>query len=122
MLGRKGVGRGLLALPVELTTEILDHFPTIGPYTPVIYDWHHERVLSEIYLVRINILRSLSQVCIDYRCAFLPLLWNSLNISLMRYASPGWTTSLYKHLHQTPVPKCDSDDLSANSNLASYIG
>ena len=68
--------RGSLLFPVELTTEVLDYFPAIGPYTTA----HLEPVLPEIFLVRIYVLRALSQVCIDYRRAFLPLLWDSLNI------------------------------------------
>ena len=52
---------------VELTTEVLDYFPAIGPYTTA----HLEPVLPEIFLVRIDVLRALSQVCIDYRRAFL---------------------------------------------------
>jgi hypothetical protein len=45
--------RGLLSLPVELTTEILDYFPTIGSYTSVNSDDGYP-VLPEIFLVRIQ--------------------------------------------------------------------
>jgi len=112
--------RGLLSLPLELTTEILDYFPAIGPYT-TIRNGTTDPVLPEFYLVRIDVLRALSQVCIDYRRAFLPLLWDSLNVCFtMRAASPGWTSAFYKHVGQALVRKCDG--LSANPNLASYIG
>ena len=72
--------RGLLSLPVELTTEILDYFPTIGPYTASC-SYNASTVLLAIFLVRIRILRALSQVCIDYRRGFLPLVWDSLDLS-----------------------------------------
>jgi hypothetical protein len=75
--------RGLLSLPVELTTEILDYFPTMGPYTEV-YSYYDDPILPEFYLVRVDILRALSQVCIDYRRLFLPLLWESLNPCLRK--------------------------------------
>ena len=109
--------KGLLSLPVELVTEILDYFPTIGPYTAV----NHGSVplLPGIFLVRVDILRALSQVCIDYRRSFLPLLWESLNICFER-RTKGLTNAFYKHLGDTLVRKCDG--LSANPNLASYIG
>jgi hypothetical protein len=112
--------RGLLPLPVELTTEILDYFPTIGPYTAV-YNDIGDPVLSHIFLVRIDILRALSQVCIDYRRVFLPLLWESLNICFTtRKDSPKFTAAYYKYVGKALVRKCNG--LSANPNLASYIG
>ena len=109
--------RGLLSLPVELSTEILDYFPAIRPYTEV-YDFHH--LLPEIYLVRIDILRALSQVCIDYRRVFLPLLWESLNVCFMREENPESKGAFYKYVGDALVRKCDG--LSVNPNLASYIG
>jgi hypothetical protein len=112
--------RGLLPLPVELTTEILDYFPTIGPYTAV-YNAIGGPVLPEFFLVRIDVLRALSQVCIDYRRVFLPLLWESLNICFtMRNHGPDFTKAFYKNVCKAVVRKCDG--LSANPDLASYIG
>ena len=109
--------RGLLLFPVELTTEVLDYFPAIEPYTTA----HLEPVLPEIFLVRIYVLRALSQVCIDYRRAFLPLLWDSLNICFtIRKDSPGWSNAFYKHVGEALVRNCDG--LAANPNLASYVG
>ena len=109
--------RGLLSLPVELRTEILDYFPAIGPYTAVNVYYH---LLPEIYLVRIDMLRALSQVCIDYRRVFLPLLWESLNVCFMRANSPESKGAFYKHVGEALIRKCDS--LLANPNLSSYIG
>ena len=109
--------RGLLSLPVELTTEVLDYFPVIGPYNAVSYINY---LLPEIYLVRIDMLRALSQVCIDYRRVFLPLLWESLNVCFMREDSPDSKRAFYKHVGKALVRKCDG--LLANPNLASYIG
>ena len=109
--------RGLLSLPVELTTEVLDYFPVIGPYNAVSYI---DYLLPEIYLVRIDMLRALSQVCIDYRRVFLPLLWESLNVCFMREDSPDSKRAFYKHVGKALVRKCDG--LLANPNLASYIG
>ena len=110
--------RGLLSLPVELTTEILDYFPAIGPYTSATYYYH---VLPELYLARIDILRALSQLCIDYRRVFLPLLWDSLNVCFtIRRNSPVWSGAFYQHVGEALVRKCHG--LSANPNLASYIG
>jgi hypothetical protein len=112
--------RALLPLPVELTTKILDYFPTIGPYTTVT-NGIGDPVLPEIFLVRIDILRALSQVCIDYRRVFLPLLWESLNICFtMRKDNPDFTRAFYKNVGYATVCKCDG--FSANPNLASYIG
>ena len=108
--------RGLLSFPVELTTEILDYFPAIGPYTSVNSNNGYP-ILPEIFHVRIDVLRALSQVCIDYRRAFLPLLWESINVC---FTTIGPTTTFYKHVGEGLVRKCDG--LSANPNLASYIG
>ena len=109
--------RGLLSLPVEVSTEILDYFPSIGPYTTVnnVYN-----LLPEIYLVRIDMLRALSQVSIDYRRVFLPLLWESLNVCFMREDGPGSMGAFYKHVGEALVRKCDG--LLANPSLSSYIG
>ena len=107
--------RGLVSLPVELSTKILDYFPAIRPYTAVS---NHHHLLSDIYLVRIDILRALSQVCIDYRRVFLPLLWESLNLCFLRGDTP--TGGFHKPFCEALVRKCDG--LSANPNLASYIG
>ena len=109
--------RGLLSLPVELSTEILDYFPAIKSYTAFN---HYEHLLPEIYLVRIDMLRALSQVCIDYRRVFLPLLWESLNVCFMRKDSPQSKRAFYKHVGEALVRKCDG--LLANPDLASYIG
>ena len=46
--------RGLFSLPVELTTEILDYFPTTGSYIAVYYH-NFSLVLVEIFLVRVGI-------------------------------------------------------------------
>jgi hypothetical protein len=109
--------RGLLSLPVELTTEILDYFPAIGPYTEV----YENIILSEIYLVRVDLLRALSQVCIDYRRVFLPLLWESLNLCFeMRTTNLRWKNGYDNHVGEAIVRNCDG--LSDNPNLASYIG
>jgi hypothetical protein len=109
--------RGLLSLPVELSTEILHYFPVIGPYKTIYFN---DNLLPEIYLLRIDILRALSQVCIDYRRVFLPLLWESLDICFMREVRPDMMRAFYKHIGDTLVRKCDG--LLANHNLASYIG
>jgi len=109
--------RGLLPLPVELTTEILDYFPTIGPYTAV-YNDPAKTVLPENFLVRIDILRALSQVCIDYRRVFLPLLWESLNICFTTRKDN--LDPAYRNVGKALLRKCNG--LSANPNLASYIG
>jgi hypothetical protein len=111
--------RGLLSLPVELTTEILDYFPTIGPYNEVFFFMFNSiPILPELYRVRIDVLRALSQVCIDYRRIFLPLLWDSLNMCCftMRKAITGWK----EYIPEALIRNCDG--LSTNPNLASYIG
>ena len=110
--------KGLLSFPVELSTEILDYFPAMGPFTEPHF---HHQILPDIYLARIDILRALSQVCIDYRRVFLPLLWESLNVCFMRKNSPFEPPgAFYKHVGDALVRRCDS--LLANPNLASYIG
>jgi hypothetical protein len=110
--------RGLLSLPVELTTEILDYFPAIGPYTDVFKDLGLE--IPEFYLARVDLLRALSQVCVDYRRVFLPLLWDSLNLCFaMRTKKPRWPCGSDKNVGEALVRNCDG--LSDNPNLASYI-
>ena len=111
--------RGLLSLPVELSTEILDYFPAIGPYT-VVQPQSDDPILSEIFLVRIDMLRALSQVSVDYRRVFLPILWESLNACFMREDSSESTSAFYKHVGEAMIRKFDG--LLANPNLASYIG
>ena len=112
--------RGLLSLPVELSTEILDYFPTIEPYTGVhYYEYNLCPVLPEFYLVRIDILRALSQVCVDYRRVFLPLLWDSLNLCFTMRTTRG-ESLFYKYVGEAIKRNCDG--LSANPDLASYIG
>ena len=118
--------RDLLSLPVELTTEILDYFPTIGPYTAS-YNYRISPILPAIFLVRGRVLRALSQVCIDYRRGFLPLLWDSLDLCFkMRQVSPReCRNDMPIDLYCKPVVEaqlCKFDGLSANPNLASYIG
>jgi hypothetical protein len=67
-LGEKGrcieLERGLLSLAAELTTEILDYFPTvtIGPYAAVYFYEYDLSSLPEFYLARIDMLRALSKV------------------------------------------------------------
>ena len=109
--------RGLLSLPVEISKEILDYFPVIGPYNTVTIEDH---LLPKIYLMRIDMLRALSQVCIDYRRVFLPLLWESLNVCFMREDGPESNTPFYRFVGDALIRKCDG--LLANPNLASYIG
>jgi hypothetical protein len=113
--------RGLMSLPVELTTEILDYFPTIGPYTAV-YSYNDNPILPEFYLVRVDILRALSQVCIDYRRIFLPLLWESLNpcFKKRRDSSKPSSNAFYEQVGDALIRNCDA--LTVNPNLASYIG
>ena len=108
--------RGLLSLPVELSTKILEYFPDIGPYNTV----NQTNLLPEIYLVRIDMLRALSQVSIDYRRVFLPLLWESLNVCFMREDSSYSKQAFYKHVGDALVRKCDG--LLVNPDLSSYIG
>ena len=84
-------------------------------------------LLPAIFLVRGRVLRALSQVCINYRRGFLPLLWDSLNLCFKMGQGPR------KYLDDRDVPDlyykpvveaqlCKFDGLSANPNLASYIG
>ena len=110
--------RRLLYLPVELWTEILKYFPAIGPYTSV---YLHDHSLPGFFLVRLDTLRALSQVCIDYRRVFLPLVWDSFNACFtVRMGTPRWSSAEYVHVGEALIRKCDG--LSANPNLASYIG
>ena len=64
ILSESGAMIGTHSAYIVFTTA---YFPAIGPYTKA----HLEPVLPEIFLVRIDVLRALSQVCIDYRRAFL---------------------------------------------------
>ena len=64
--GASNLDKGLLSMPVELRTEFLDYYPTIGLYT----HRDHNTVLHEFYLVRTQVLRALSQVCVEYRRIF----------------------------------------------------
>ena len=57
-------GKAFLSIPMELTTEILSHFPAIDAYTGIWYG-QDEPVLPTVYLQRPDILRALSQTCVE---------------------------------------------------------
>lgn len=103
--------RGLLLLPAELHSEILDNFLPVVSQTQV--PPSGTPVLASIYLERTDVLRALSQVSVSYRKHFLPLLWQVLNMCFADEAA------FYKHLGDTLVRKCKG--LSQNPELLTFI-
>ena len=110
----KNANTGLLLLPGELQSEILNNFLPIVSQTQVPHD---TPVLGKIYLERTDVLRALSQVCVSYRHHFLPLLWQTLNLCYL--ARSGREITFFKHVGDALVRKCNG--LSQNSELSSFI-
>ena len=108
-------GKAFLSIPMELTTEILSHFPAIDAYTGIWYG-QDEPVLPTVYLQRPDILRALSQTCIAFRRVFLPLAWENLDVCV----GPRVKCPFFKHAGKTLKSK--SDGLLENKDLAKYVG
>ncbi|CAA7268069.1 unnamed protein product [Cyclocybe aegerita] len=109
--------KGILVLPSGLWTETLKNLQAIGPLTRAPSD---TPVLPETYLERTDALRALSQVCVAYRRAFLPVLWESFTACCSARVSaktkPG---SFYKHNGEALLRKCAG--LTANPELAGFV-
>ena len=105
-------GKGLLFCPVELQTEILDYFPAVETVTT--FNGGGDPILSSTFLERTDLLRSLSQVSLDYRRVFLPLLYQNLNICAKRGLG-----AFYKYVGEALRKKMEG--LGANPELASYV-
>lgn len=103
----KGVNNetcGLLGMPVELLHLTSSHF---GPAVecPVQYNSHNQDVptLPVHYRDRPEALRALSQTCRSLRAAFLPLLWENMDVcATMRTGKPNsFFKALGDILHRT---------------------
>ncbi|KAF8956084.1 hypothetical protein BDZ97DRAFT_1853540 [Flammula alnicola] len=112
------LGKGLLALPTELWMETLDNFPAIKPRTTIP---HSGPVWPPRFLERTDVLRALSQVSVTYRRAFLPLLWESLDIccSARPRSSSSRPPIFLKHVAETLLRKCGG--FAVSPDLASYV-
>lgn len=108
-------GKAFLSIPMELTTEILSHFPAIDAYTRIRSD---DPVLPTVYLQRPDILRALSQTCVAFRRVFLPLAWENLDVCVGPRVKRSST--FFKHAGDTLKRK--SDGLLENKDLAKYVG
>jgi len=107
-------GKAFLSIPMELTTEILSHFPEIDAHTRIRSGY--DPVLPIVYLQRPNILRALSQTCVAFRRVFLPLAWENLDVCV----GPRVQCAFFKHAGVTLKRK--SDGLLENKDLAKYVG
>lgn len=121
--------KGLLSLPVELINKVLANFRSIGNFTslpelnsegsygPEPGDPKDaasgasddplagEPVLGREYLERPDVLRALSQTCVAYRTAFLPLLFERLEVCVTtRPGNP--TKAFYRHIGDGLERKC----------------
>ncbi|EDR15901.1 uncharacterized protein LACBIDRAFT_301341 [Laccaria bicolor S238N-H82] len=108
-------GKAFLSIPMELTTEILRHFPEIDAHTGIIHG-EGEPVLPIEYLQRPDILRALSQTCVAVRRVFLPLAWENLDLCV----TPRVQSTFFKHAGETLKRK--SNGLLKNKDLAKYVG
>ena len=111
------LGKGILRCPVELQNEILDYYLPVGPTSGSEGYFGPDPVLHPIYLERTTALRTLSQVSLDYRRVFLPLLYETLNVCCAEQSLNR--VSFYKHVGDTLRRK--SRGLIANPQLASYV-
>ncbi|PPQ79433.1 hypothetical protein CVT25_002704 [Psilocybe cyanescens] len=109
--------KGILAMPVELRTEILDNFLKITLFTETTHD---DPVLPEKYLARTDALRALSQVCVAYRREFLPFLWEKLNICCdARDSAVDVSVLFHINIGKALERKCDG--LIVSPHLQPYI-
>jgi hypothetical protein len=108
-------GKAFLSIPMELTTEILSHFPAIDAHTGI-RSRQEDPVLPTVYLQRPDILRALSQTCVAFRRVFLPLAWENLDVCV----GPRVKCAFFKHAGTTLKRK--SDGLLENKDLAKYVG
>lgn len=113
------LGKGILRCPVELQTEIVDYFLPVGSTSDKYY-YESDPILRPMYLERTDALRTLSQVSLDYRRVFLPLLYETLNACCgQRPKEDSNKMSFFKHVGDTLRRK--SKGLVANPELASYV-
>lgn len=132
-------GKGLTLLPSELISIVLSHFRCIGPSTDI-RTWSetpaedHSDIdsgptLSAKYLERSDALRSLSQVCREYRSLFLPLLHERLEACITSrprdtQAAVNTTAhdkgpAFYRHVGEALERKCGG--YKANPTLADML-
>jgi hypothetical protein len=102
-------------LPLELTTEILSYFPSIGPLTSV-GNSSGQPILGAKYLERPDILRSLSQTCVAYRNMFLPVLWETFNACI---EARSGEEQFFRHAGETLTRK--SAGLLETAELAAMV-
>ncbi|KAH6917082.1 hypothetical protein BKA70DRAFT_1417857 [Coprinopsis sp. MPI-PUGE-AT-0042] len=93
---------GFCKLPLELTTEILSYFPSVGPLTSV-GTGSGAPILPARYLERPHVLRSLSQTCVAYRNLFLPILWENLDACV---EDKEGKEQFFRHSGETLTRKC----------------
>lgn len=105
-------GKGLLSCPIELQTEILDYFPAVTSTTR--FRAGRDPILPPTFLERTDLLRSLSQISLDYRRVFLPLLYETVNICVARGGG-----AFYKQVGDALRRKMEG--LAANPELASCV-
>ncbi|KAF8646023.1 hypothetical protein AX16_007448 [Volvariella volvacea WC 439] len=86
-------------LPVELFNEILSYFPEIPIPTTTIY---YTPLLSPVTLERSDALRALSQTCRSFREVLLPLLWQRLDASAIRFTTTAQDADTFRR-HEIPT-------------------
>jgi len=108
------VEKGLLKFPIELREEVLHHFEGVNIYTKAP---SHNPILPVKYLEWTDALRVLSQVCVAYRRAFLPRLWESFTACID--SGSGDNVQFFAHAGNTLARKCEG--LSNNPELAEHV-
>ncbi|EUC61992.1 hypothetical protein RSOL_411830 [Rhizoctonia solani AG-3 Rhs1AP] len=125
-LGILPASKGLLALPLELISLIVSHFPEIETEhilssTRYLGSW--ESSGSEEFLVRFNTLRALSRLSRLSRLIFLPFQWERFEVCLFPKPNPESAEqrleSWYQYLGQSMERRCEG--LLDSPHLWPYI-
>ncbi|KAJ7117640.1 hypothetical protein C8R44DRAFT_879197 [Mycena epipterygia] len=113
----QNLSQGLLAMPVELLDLISTHFG-LRVEVPVGHLSNHtDPALPLEYHDRTDALRALSQTCHVLRLAFLPMLWECMNVCVK--ARTGKDAAFYKALGD--LLKRTSVGLVGEPELLSYV-
>ncbi|KAF6759552.1 hypothetical protein DFP72DRAFT_1043182 [Ephemerocybe angulata] len=119
------VSKGLGKLPPELVSEVLSCWKPIKNETMLVVGQDAEYIrgptLDKSYLARTDALRALSQTCVAYRRAYLPILWRELDacVSTREGVDDMGTYQWFKHLGMALFRK--SSLLSHNAGLANLV-
>ncbi|TFK23292.1 hypothetical protein FA15DRAFT_594422 [Coprinopsis marcescibilis] len=96
-------GRSLaLELPLELLMEVVGWYKSPITMTTLKMETPNHRLLPPWILERTDALRALSQTCTRWRIVFLPMLWETMEVSVLRNPGGHW----YKGISEALQRKC----------------